>query len=213
MSLSNHTNDKAASKILFLGGLSKEKGALEIFEIFKRLLKDLPDATLLVAGYFDKSLKSFLNSKRYFPSEQYKIKVLKVLKEIEKSVVFLGPIKNVAQVMAESDVIVFPATVGHFARPIIEAGFMGKPVVASDLPPLNELVVVGKTGFLIDIKKQNLWVEKLKILLLNEKLRKQMGQDAFEFCLKNFDVKDQVVKIDKIYLSLSENHGFSGQDE
>jgi glycosyltransferase involved in cell wall biosynthesis len=189
-------------KILFLGGLSKEKGTLVIFEVFKKLLNKMPSAKLIVAGYFDNNEKIKIKLDYYFPTEKYKRKVNKTLRDIEKSVIFLGPIKNVPQVMAASDVIVFPATVGHFARPIIEAGFMKRAVVASNLPPLDELVIDGKTGFLIDPKNFDLWADKLFLLLNNEKLKDQMGCEALDFCKKRFDVLDQIKKIQNVYEEL-----------
>jgi glycosyltransferase involved in cell wall biosynthesis len=192
-------------KILFLGGLSKEKGTLEIFEIFKKLLNILPEAKLLVAGYFDLSLKNRWNLKHYVPSQLYKIKVNKILEQIKDSILFLGPIKDVPQIMAASDVIVFPATVGHFARPVIEAGFMAKPVIVSQVNPLDELVINGKTGFLVEIKRQDLWVEKLHTLLTNKRLNLEMGKNAFDFCSKNFEIKNQIKQIEEIYFKVLSN--------
>jgi glycosyltransferase involved in cell wall biosynthesis len=186
-------------RILFLGGLSREKGTLEILEIFQKLLKILPEAKLLIAGYFDLTLKNNWNLKRYAPAQRYVAKVKNLFEKIQESVILLGPIENVPQIMAASDVVVFPATVGHFARPIIEAGFMSKPVVASNFSPLNELVIFSKTGFLIDIKRQDLWVEKLHTLLTNKTLNAQMGKNAFDFCAKNFDIKNQINQIEQIY--------------
>jgi glycosyltransferase involved in cell wall biosynthesis len=242
--LEKYNLKKEEPKILFLGGLSKEKGTLELFKIFKKLLERLPEAKLLVAGYFD--LGSILPPirfrtacytqgergerdteypersaacppkpwrrreheverviKYFLPTQIYKRKVEKALKEIEKNVTFLGPIKNVPEAMAATDIVVFPATVGHFARPVIEAGFMAKPVIVSSLSPLNELVVFGKTGFLIDINDKNKWVEKLYLLLTNKKLNQQMGLSAYDFCLKNFDIKKQIEKVETIYSQIT----------
>ncbi len=197
--LLKHKLLKDTPRILFLGGLSKEKGTLIIFEAFERLLKLRPNIQLLVAGNVDLSLYRKLNLKRYFPSQGYKKKVNKVLQEIKQSVVFLGAIENVEQAMAASDVIVFPATVGHFARPVIEAGFMSKPVVVSKLAPMDELVVDCETGFLVEPENYEKWVEKLHALLINQKLNKQMGENAYKYCIRNFDIKDQVKKIENIY--------------
>ncbi|MBD3231364.1 glycosyltransferase [Candidatus Dependentiae bacterium] len=186
-------------KILFLGGLSKEKGTLIIFEIFKRLLKLRSDVQLLVAGDFNLQICSKFNLKNHFPSQVYKKRVNKILQSIKKNVLFLGAINNIEEVMAACDVIVFPATVGHFARPIIEAGFMAKPVVASKLAPLNELIIDGKTGFLIEPQNYKMWVEKLNMLLINEGLNKKIGENGYQYCIKNFDIKDQIKKIQNIY--------------
>ena len=189
-------------KVLFLGGLSKEKGTLVLFKVFKKVLKILPNAKLLVAGYFDNKEKSRWTLDYYLPTERFKRKVNKVLNKIKGSVLFLGPIRNVPQVMAASDVVVFPATVGHFARPIIEAGFMKKTVMASKLSPLEELIDNNKTGFLVDFKNLNLWEKKLSLLLMNDSLRRQMGEVGFVFSKKKFDISDQIKKIQKAYEKL-----------
>ncbi len=193
-------------KILFLGGLSQEKGTLLIFKVFEKLLQTLPDAKLIVAGYFYVQKNSGI--KKFLPAQKFKKEVNDILKDIKSNIVFLGPIKNVPEIMAECDVLVFPATVGHFARPVIEASCMGKPVVASNLPPLNELVIDGKTGFLVDISDIDLWVDKLKLLLTDKNLNKKMGQTGFDFATKKFDVKSQIQIIEKIYSGvLGELHG------
>ncbi|MCF7899752.1 glycosyltransferase family 4 protein [Candidatus Babeliales bacterium] len=206
--------DKNSPRILFLGGLSSEKGTLEIFTIFEKILKQLPSANLLVAGYFDLKVNNIFNIKRYFPVDRYKLKIKNLFKPVrmdstgsprtglKEKIVFLGAIKNVPQIMSISDVIVFPATVGHFARPIIEAGFMAKPVVASKISPLDELVINNKTGFLVDIKDINLWVEKLAILLLDKNLNKQMGENAYQYCVQNFNIDMHIKKIESIYEGL-----------
>ena len=101
--------------------------------------------------------------------------------------------------MAASHVIVFPATVGHFARPIIEAGFMKKPVVASKLPPLDELVIDGKTGYLVCPADINAWADKLYQLLNNTELRTSLGSQANQFCITHFSLTNYYKKIATIY--------------
>ena len=201
----NKYNLKDDPTILFLGGLSREKGTIIIFKAFKQLLKILPEAKLVVAGYFDFKVKSRLNLKSFFAASRYQAEVLEQFERIEKSVVFTGPIRNVPEAMAASDVVVFPASVGHFARPIIEAGLMKKPVIASKLAPMDELVIDKQTGFLIDPSDIGLWAKKLNLLLVDSELNQKMGEAGFKFCQKNFDVKDQIVKIRSIYSELIKN--------
>ncbi|MFH1461709.1 MAG: glycosyltransferase family 4 protein [bacterium] len=189
-------------KILFLGGLSFEKGTLQILKIFEQLLGLIPDAKLIVAGYFDLSVSSVFNLKRYFPDQRYKLKVRKVLKKISKSVIFTGVIKDVENALGVCDVLAVPFLVGHFARPIIEAGFMAKPVIASKIAPLDELMIHGQTGYLFDLKNRAAWVEKLYALITNKKLNDQIGKKAYDFCIKNFNVNDHAHKFEKIYQNI-----------
>jgi glycosyltransferase involved in cell wall biosynthesis len=198
--------NKNDPKVLFLGGLSKEKGTLEVLKIFKQLLKLLPNSKLILAGCFDLSINSILSFKRYFPNQRYNLKIKKILKSISSSIVFTGPIKEVEAALKASDVLLVPFTQGHFARPIIEAGFMAKPVIASKLAPLDELMIHGQTGYLLDLKNKGLWVEKLYALMTNKKLNEQIGNKAYEFCTKNFNVNDHAKKFEVIYEALTESN-------
>jgi glycosyltransferase involved in cell wall biosynthesis len=185
-------------KILFLGGLSQEKGALNIVKIFSQVLETVPQAQLLIAGYFDEPTRSLL-FKKISPYARYIKQVQQILNPIKQSVIPLGPISNVAQAMAASNVIVFPATVGHFARPIIEAGFMKKPVIASAIPPLDELVINKKTGYLIPPNDFFTWTNILCQLLTNQALCDQLGQDGYIFCSQNFNITQHIQKIHVTY--------------
>jgi glycosyltransferase involved in cell wall biosynthesis len=200
--LKQYKLEAATPKIFFLGGLSSEKGTDVILKAFAGLLKQLPSAQLLIAGYFDQDLDSTSFSKKFFPAYKFKKDVLAMCEQYKNSIVLLGPIKNVPEAMAACDVVVFPANFGHFARPVIEAGFMKKPVVASNFAPMDELVIDDQTGFLVDPKNIEQWAEKLFFLLTNKDLNKKMGEVAYKFCKANFTLKNQIKIIEKIYMSV-----------
>lgn len=172
--LERYNLDPASPKILFLGGLSREKGTHVIDAVFTSLIQRLPTAQLLIAG----------NSLHFTQKH---------------NVHLLGIIHNVPEAMAACNVIVFPATVGHFARPVIEAGCMKRPVVASRLAPLDELVVHNKTGFLVDPKDTNAWVNALYRLLTDRMLQKTMGEEAYTLCCKKFGIETQKALMEKTY--------------
>lgn len=197
--LQKYNLKKDDPRILFLGGLSKEKGTLVLFKIFEQVVTLLPDAKLIVAGYFNLKRVSMFSFKKFSPSQAYNSKVFKILKKIKNNIIFTGPINDVEFALASCDVMLNPFTVGHFSRPVIEAGFMAKPVIASKLPPLDELVVHGVTGYLIDTDDIGAWVEKVYALLTNKKLNEQLGKNAYDLCVKNFSVIDHVKKIENLY--------------
>lgn len=190
-------------KILFVGGLSKEKGTLEILKIFKKVLVQIPEAKLLLAGYLHKPAQNWKQLiHTIYPANNYAHQVYELLEQLGSSVIQLGAIRTIPAAMAASNVVVFPATVGHFARPIIEAGFMKRPVVASMIAPLDELVIDRETGFLVDINNHTLWAEKLCTLLTDKQLAQTIGNAAYTFCKEKFSLPEQVQKIEKIYTQL-----------
>lgn len=194
------TSTQHPPTILFLGGLSEEKGTLVILKAFQQLLATLPNTRLLIAGNVDLQK---LEQQPFSPSWKFYQAVSFIYHAIKGNITLLGTVHNIPELMHTSNVVVFPATVGHFARPIIEAGFMKKPVIASNLPPLDELVLNEETGFLINPQNTNQWAKKLEELLTKEELNQKMGEANYNFCTKYFDVTDQIEKIEKIYNRVS----------
>lgn len=199
----SENSNQPAPTILFLGGLSAEKGTLVILQAMKLLLKKMPNARLHLAGTCELSQTSQYSPKYFFPAARYKRLVADLLQELGPAVTLLGSIHNVPAAMAQSNVIVFPATVGHFARPIIEAGFMKKPVVASKLAPLDELVVHEKTGFLVDTHDHAAWAKTLFLLLSNRELQESMGLEAYNFCSQRFGLELYATTIQNVYEQLT----------
>ncbi|MFA6262962.1 MAG: glycosyltransferase family 4 protein [Candidatus Babeliales bacterium] len=197
--LRKHHLDATTPKILYLGGISPEKGTHVILAVFKKLLVRLPSAQLIIAGSWDTKGASRLSPKRLFPTEQFKQQVQVLHNACGTSLKIIGPCFDVPAAMAACSVIVFPATVGHFARPIIEAGFMQKPVISSKMAPLDELVIHGKTGFLLSHDDEESWVEALFLLLTDSSRNKQMGLDAYAWCTTQFNLEHQVYAIQNIY--------------
>lgn len=89
---------------------------------------------------------------------------------------------------------------------LIEAMSSGLPAIGyKSCPSVNELIIDGYNGFLCDDGIDD-FAEKMKILMQNEELRKQMGQNAKE-SMKQFapekiwnqweDLMKKVIKIKK----------------
>ena len=194
----------SAPTILFLGGLSREKGTLLLFEVFEKLLHKLPQAKLVVAGSFNLEERQMRMGvlKSLFPTAWFYQRVKEQLNKIEHAVTFVGISSRVPELMAQADCLVFPATVGHFARPIIEAGFMAKPVVASALAPMDELVIDGVTGYLVKPQDQELWVHRLYTVLTDSQVAKNLGQAAHQFATNKFSIPYQIQSVQNIYKSL-----------
>ncbi len=200
--ITKHHLDPYAPKILFLGGLSKEKGTEFILSVFAELQILMPQALLLLAGYFPIT-QDTSGIKKIFPAYRFNQRVKSLYNPLTSSIKLLGPITNVHEALATCNVLVFPATIGHFARPIIEAGFMKKPVIASACAPLDELVLHGKTGFLIEPNNIIDWVTTLFLLLNDKKLQRSLGETGYIFCQDNFSIEEQIKKVEKIYRSFA----------
>lgn len=102
------------------------------------------------------------------------------------------------------DLLVFPALNPHFARPIIEAYAMKKPVVATDLEVVNELVLNCETGFLVQPNDHKELASKIMMLMNDSELRTKMGEVGFSFVQSHHSLETQVKKIADLYYSILE---------
>jgi glycosyltransferase involved in cell wall biosynthesis len=117
---------------------------------------------------------------------------------LSKRVHVTGFRRDVARVLAASDVVVFPSLEPEgFGRPIIEAMALARPVVATDVGPSRELLGVG-TGRLVPPEPEAL-ASALADLLSSAETRQAMGlagRSRVEAC---FTLDRQVAAMSSIY--------------
>ncbi|PKE65099.1 hypothetical protein CW674_08625 [Macrococcoides caseolyticum] len=157
--------------ILYLGGFSKIKGTHVLLDALTRLKKN--GITLTIAGNVD--INGF-----YAKSIRRKINNLK--KNIDVEIV--GVTNKTAELFEKSDIVVFPSTKPHQARPVFEAGFYKVPVLISDFEETNERVIDGYNGITFKSNSSEDLKNKLIKLINDDKLRVKLAKNNYEYCLK-----------------------------
>lgn len=107
--------------------------------------------------------------------------------------------RDMAALLAASDVLAFPAVEPHFARPIVEAGAMGLPTVASRSEITEEQVLDGRTGLLTPPGDARAMAEALETLLANPQRARAMGVLARELTHERNGITLGIGKIVAIY--------------
>jgi glycosyltransferase involved in cell wall biosynthesis len=88
----------------------------------------------------------------------------------------------------KSDICVVPSIWQEpFGIVAVEAMACGKPVIASKVGGLQNIVEDGKTGFLVPPGDPKALSEKIEILLTNPKLRQEMGEKGREKAEREYD--------------------------
>ncbi|MCK4499357.1 glycosyltransferase, partial [Candidatus Babeliales bacterium] len=72
-------------------------------------------------------------------------------------------------------------------------------VVASKLPPLDELVINGETGFLVDALDIDAWQDALFKLCTDKILFESMSATSQKWCRTKFALEVQVSDLQKVY--------------
>jgi glycosyltransferase involved in cell wall biosynthesis len=68
-----------------------------------------------------------------------------------------------------------------------EAQLMKKPVVATNVGGIPELMKDNETGFLVEKGNSEKWIEKLSILIDDKQKRENMGNNGRKFVEENFN--------------------------
>lgn len=172
---------------LFLGRMAHQKGTIYAIEAMK-YIKDT-DYVLKITGQITNS------------AEDQEIWNFIKKNGLEEKVIFTGfkHGEELQDLISHSTCIVCPAIwYENMPNTVIEAYAYGKPVVASRIGSLAEIVIDGKTGLLFEMKNSKDLSEKLKKFIENPKLSKELGQNARMEVERKYEVSkhmDSVIQI------------------
>lgn len=108
--------------------------------------------------------------------------------KIEKSVIFTGRLSSqeLKDVMRDCWVFVLPSLSEGVPRVLLEAMMLRKPVIATNVGGIPEIVKDGVNGFLFEPKDVEVLATKLKELLGIPECAKKMGEAGRAFAEANF---------------------------
>ena len=162
-------------------------GKVQEMFVLEKVLEKMPDVTFYWAG-----------------DGQYKDKILSVLEKYD-NFKWLGNLEypdKVREYLTEIDVYALVSGIDMSPLTLQEAQLMKKPVVATNVGGIPEIMINNKTGFLIEKGDANSWIEKLSLLINDEQKRKTMGEEGRKFVEENFNWNI----IAKEFLEILEKH-------
>ena len=199
-----NTNDELIKKfdlkkgkyILAVSRLIRHKGIHYLIQAFKELKKDkkYKDYKLVIVGD-----ASFTGSYAKF---------LKKMVNGNKDIIFTGPQRGetLEQIFSNAYVYVSPSMAEGLSISLLEAMSYANATLVSDIPENLELVngdsTLGSVGFSFKNKNIPDLTEKLKILLDNPKIVRQVGQKARKYVKAYYNWNDIVDRIDKVYMGI-----------
>jgi glycosyltransferase involved in cell wall biosynthesis len=108
---------------------------------------------------------------------------------LEERVTFTGFVDDMHAAMADLDVVVVPSRRECAPLVVYEAMALGKPVVASDVHGLPELVERGRTGLLVPVEDDAAAAAAIVALLEDPARRRAMGEAAQRRIREQFNVR------------------------
>jgi glycosyltransferase involved in cell wall biosynthesis len=124
---------------------------------------------------------------------------------LARSCLFVGYQEDVAPWYAICDAVVLTSASEGTPVTIIEALAAGRPVVATKVGGVPDVVDEGETGFLVRPRDTHALAERLEILARDPQRRTAMGATGRERMLERYAVERLVDDIDTLYRELLES--------
>ena len=121
---------------------------------------------------------------------------------LARSCLFLGYQEDVAAWYAICDAVVLSSASEGTPVTIIEALAAGRPVVATRVGGVPDVVEDGETGFLVGRGDTAAMAERLEVLARDPALRTSMGETGRERVLRRYAVERLVGDVDALYREL-----------
>ena len=90
------------------------------------------------------------------------------------------------QIYANCHIVVLPSFHEGVPTGLLEAAASGRPIVASDIPGCQSVVLDGMTGFLVPPRQPEPLADALERLIMDPVLRGRMGKAGREHVEKHF---------------------------
>ncbi|AVR46899.1 hypothetical protein C7S20_17430 [Christiangramia fulva] len=189
-----------AKIVMHVGNFSPEKNHIFLVETFQEIRKKDNLVKLICVG--DGVTYRFIE-------EEVK------KRNLGDTIFLLGFRKEIPELLAASDFIVLSSLVEGVPGVILEAAVQNKPAIASNVGGVKEVLIDGKTGYIIDEFKIELFVDKILNLCNNDSLRKIMGDNAERLVIDEFNPEKNAKKFETLYTRLSEKRTISslGKDK
>ena len=176
-----------------IGRLEPRKGHDSLIKAMAIVCKELPHASLLIAGHdpwaYGPTLQALINQSG-----------------LHGRVRLVGFHNDVASFLADINVFAFASRSEGFGQVLIEAMAAGKPVVASRIPPLTEIVTEDETGLLADPDDPQAFANAILWLLTHPEQANQIGKRGQERVYDYFSAPRMGDEISSIYHQLIGEH-------
>ncbi len=183
--------------IAIIGQIGQRKGHLYLLQAVSELVNTYPFLHLWIVG------KEPAHSR-----EQYTEQIQHTIagQQLEPFVRVLGFRADIPDILRQIDMLILPSLQEPFGKIVVEAMAMGKPVIASQVGGVPEIVVDGETGILVPPRNVEAIRQAVEQLLIHPEKRRQMGQAGRKRVERHFRIEQTVSKTEQIYEQLLFQH-------
>lgn len=149
------------------------------------ILKEIPDAKFLITG-----------------DGPYRGRLIKTIEQagVKDKLYLLGHREDVTSIINSIDILVHPSYANEgVPQTVLQAMAMKKPVIASDIPSLKEVVINNETGIIVPPKDPKGIAKAVIKLCFDKKFARDLGENGRGLALKSYSFKNMLDKLETIY--------------
>lgn len=176
--------DKDVPLIGCIGRLVKQKGHIYLIQAARKVLEKFPKVKFLIIGKgkLEKNLKKLAQNSN-----------------LNSNIIFTGFRKDVYSIIDKLSLVVMPSLWEGFGLIFLEAMAMGKPIVATDVGGIPEVIENKETGILVSARNPEALAEAIICLLKDNSLAKRMGERGKVILKECFQSSKMAEEIERIY--------------
>jgi len=176
--------DEDAVKVGILARLHPVKGVDVFIKSAQRVLQERQDVEFFIAG-----------------DGEEREKLLKLSKElkVDNKVHLLGYVEDPYSFINQIDININTSYSESFPYVILEGGVFKKPIIASNVGGVKDLVIDGETGLLFEPGDVDTLSKHILTLIENEKFREELGSNLYSRIKKFFTSEKMADKHMLIY--------------
>lgn len=186
--------EEGAKIIAAISNLHFYKGHKYLLESVKIVIRTHPEAKFLIVG--DGILEEELRRLAYNLG-------------VENNVIFAGYRMDVPSILSQIDIFVHPTLIEGFGISIIEAMAMQRPVVATNVGGIPEIVRDRVNGVLVPSKNPQFLAKAIIELLERPGYAEELGQVARRMVEERFAVDTMVKGYEQLYQKLQTDKGLN----
>lgn len=171
----------------YIGRLSKEKRIDIFLRACKEIANEVKNVKFIIVGS---------------GNEQAKLEALVLELGIQSKVIFTGLVLDynlLANIYQEIEFLILTSDTEATPRVIIEAMSIRKPIIATNVGGIKELVIHGINGFLVNKEDYQTIARYGVHLLHNDCLRVAVGNKSYERYKENFTMSKEVKAVQEVY--------------
>ncbi len=166
------TTPTDSSNLCFVGRLNQDKGVDALLRIFDRIRNSV-DATLTLVGRLDDSA----------PADEASVSRIKN----DPNINWVGEVTDVRPYLQKADLLLLPTAREGLPQVALEAQACGVPVLSWRVTGVVDAVEDGRTGRLLNFGDEEAFANTAIELMQKTDSRAQMGRNAREFVVNEFD--------------------------